>query len=318
MWFLVGIVSGGGLAVAFQGNRVKAVAKPVQISGSQVSRPPVPMRSSNGPIDEASKPLIADRRRGQAILDQDIPFFQKLRRQAVEDSVSTAMTMRGAEYEALFQSYGLAPADTEKLLGHVAEIYRAKAELQNNATQLLNARDEYEKVFRALLGENAQKYDQYEMLDAPRRQYDEILKFAETKDLSIDPSEKEKIIGLIFDVGAYARNVDAGIGGVFQDWPLPASGQQAQAMHEVDRAILDERREILVRYYDQYGLSDQARKTLDSYYTDAVKQYADLAYRFSAEGSAARLESFKQNVVQRAAEAKARREAGANQGLKKK
>lgn len=289
--FLVGAACGAAAAVLIRSEQSTdfraASAVPIKIGAdssvfvdkSNLQNPKLP---NSNKLDTKSREALRLRAEGVAVLDVDIPVVQRLRQDIVAKSVAEAMALRGKEYESLFRRYGLDESSVKRMLGHVSAIFEARIELQNNATQLFNARDEYRNELRALLGSDYSNYEKYESFDSARREVASIESAAVRYGMQIPDEERDSLMAFVSLNGIYTDSVTNGHGGVFQDWNRPMDRINTVGMIEKKLDAIDSLRKDLKNQAIDAKLGESTTNALDTYYEESAKELRSILKRFTA------------------------------------
>lgn len=283
--FIVGMLAGGA-AVAWwrpaipsqpQAPAAKVIPNPAEPKAPSPAPASAPkaegtvVHGSSNPLDPESLAAMRKRRDGEAVLERDIPRVQALRERAVASGTKYAMETSGKDYEKLFTAYGFDEETRQRMLSHISAIYEARTLAQNELSQLVRARSEYERQMKNLLGDAYPEYARHEALSQGRSELAALDTLAQKQGTALREDERSAVLALIAESAAYTQESTNGVGGVFLDWPRPAIGDGARASFTVRLQEAERHFEAVMAQAQQRGLSAETQRLLETYYRNAVE-----------------------------------------------
>jgi len=221
---------------------------------------------------EATLALEKRRNEGEFLLRDERPVFKKLQEHDFESITSQTASNNAEAYNRAFSTLGIPPEKREQLQNHLAKIHKASLECEASIAQVRDARREYDKRIRSVLGEeDYSRYRQFEDSKPAWSEVENIQKFfVETGNSALNSQQQQTLASLIQTAeateegwwhGPYDPLPQVRMG---KDEVLPWAEQQLEQITESAGQVLGRLTEV--------GLPEESQNLLRNYYANKIQQ----------------------------------------------
>jgi hypothetical protein len=213
----------------------------------------------------------------QALSQEELEAFEawakESHKQAVEEMIARTAAESAEDYFTQLSGFGLAPEEVQQLQSELTELHRKAIAAGDPLQELVVARSAYDQSMRSLLSEDDyQRYREYEARKPAVREYDLLAEYASQQGVSLDPTEADRIVGLIKDAGA---TTTVTWHGPYDPLPNPIAGEAAIEKLRQDYTALVDKANSLVEAATESGLSGEYTRLLVDYYTKKTQKAYD-------------------------------------------
>lgn len=231
---------------------------------------------SSDATDEGSLSEVLEERRskGEYVNELEDPIRQQTMKESIARGVEMLAPKNRANLAPLFARFGLADATGELLLQHVGKINEAAMEVGAMIQQLEKSRVDYDAKVRSLLSpQDYELYRQHESLDAARREFEKIMRFAGQERQAIPDNEHAGIIALIQETRAYPNESYLG---PYDGLPVVGVGKESvlRIAEQRLRQITDGANQSF-QLLSGRGFSEISARILFDYYSQDVRKRND-------------------------------------------
>lgn len=221
---------------------------------------------------EATLALEKRRDEGEFLLRDERPVFKKLQEHDFMSISSQTASNNAEAYNSAFSSLGIPPEMSERLQNHLAKIHKASLECEASIAQVMDARREYDKRIRSVMGEeDYSRYRQYEESKPAWKELENIQKFlSEIGNTGLNSQQQQTLANLIQTANA---TEDGWWHGPYDPLPqvkmgkdevLPWAEQQLNQITESAGQVLGRLAEV--------GLPEESQNLLRDYYANKIQQ----------------------------------------------
>ncbi len=248
-------------------SRNPSLAIPLGVSKDKES---VPSNRTNEEIDLTTD-LLERRKKGEYLLEQELPASRKFMEQRQKQIVEETAKRNTREYSQVFSELGLNPEVSAQLQTHVSKIQKASLDVSAAQSQVLWARDAYDKKLRSLLtDEGYSSYRAYEASKPAVREYSVLQEYAQQQNFTVDPAYEQRLANLIEQTQAFTFK---SYQGPFDRLPEVGVGKEMVTVQlQQDIADFTERKARIVQVAAEQGLPEEYRKLIDSYFTERINE----------------------------------------------
>jgi hypothetical protein len=270
--YFIAAMIGFGLGACVFGDRRPSLAELTRPTGFNPAGPQAKTRGTAVEVASADKlqdgrprMLVTYHDSGSYVLASDIPDVRTRREEQVANAVSASMTRVRGKYISLYADLGIDVGTSERLVHHVAQIYKAKVLAVQAMDQLNLAQIDYDRRMEALLGSDYEKYRSIEASYPAQEEFARLKAFCADESLPLDDDES-KITDLISRSEAYSFQTLSGFGGPYQGIPRTFGGKMAVPIFELQLATLREHAAALLRSAAEANCGGNTITALRRYY----------------------------------------------------
>lgn len=201
-------------------------------------------------------------------------YEAKRRRDGIDKLIADTAAANSDEYTSVFSQLGVEPEYVERFKSNLVALHRQAVAAGEPLRELAVARVAFDKSVRSALGEeNYARYRYYEESKPAVREYELLQAYAlKEKQINIDPSYSETIIGLINDAGATTTETWHG---PYDPTPKPAVGLE-MVTNQLNQALfrLKDSSDVLLKSARESGVPDEINQLLAVYFADKIAEKA--------------------------------------------